>query len=166
VILLLVGALLGGCSGAETVSVPFEISAEVDETLAGWNRAGITCDGPELGMPGPVVSWSCRGRFDGVDVGVRLTADRHGLQSIHAGVASTMDRAATARGFVDLIDATSALAQIRSEIAEWLLANDAADGTMPISPSTAVGRVAVDTDPDGDVVLYVIPVGSSIKIAP
>jgi hypothetical protein len=95
--LLILGTVLAACAGGARSSVPFDISAEVEETLAGWQQAGITCEGPEVGMPGPAAEWPCRGRLDDVDVKVRLIADTYGLQSIHAGVASTIDLAAAAR---------------------------------------------------------------------
>lgn len=164
-LILLIGAALVACSGGARTSVPFEISSEVDETLAGWQEAGVTCNGPEVGMPGPAASWSCSGRFDGVDVQLGLIADCFGLQSIIASVTATIDRSAAARGFVDLLDATTALAPARSAIATWLLENDAADGTMPTSASTPLGRVTVNTEDDGDIVLYVVPVDSSVMSA-
>jgi hypothetical protein len=69
------------------------------------------------------------------------------------------------RAFVDLLEVTSALVGVRSEIAAWLVANGAADGTMPISPSSRVGRVAVDTDDEGDVILFIVPIDSSMMSA-
>jgi len=157
--------VLAGCVGQSSATLPFPISNEVQSVLSDWRTAGFSCDQPTVGEPGPAVDWSCRGLLDGVDLAVRLTAERHGPQSIVAAPNAITDRTLVARALADLASATSLLGDTRSQIAVWVMATDGADGTMPIPSPAAVGRVAIDTE-QGVPTLYIIPAGSSILLAP
>jgi hypothetical protein len=157
--------VLSGCVGQSSPTLPFPISTDVQSVLADWRTAGFSCDQPTVGEPGPAVDWSCRGRLDGVDLAVRLTADRHGPQSIVAAPNAITDRTRVARALADLAAATSLLGDTRPQIAAWVLANTGAGGAMHIPSPAAVGRVAIDTE-QGVPTLYIVPAGSSILLAP
>jgi hypothetical protein len=116
-----------------------------------------------VGMPGPAVDWWCRGQVDGVDVNARLIADRFGVQSIHVGVPAGASGAAAA-ALVSIVEATSLIDQASPEITAWLLETDAADGTMPATDATPLGRASIAADDDGHPVLYIVPIGSSMLI--
>jgi hypothetical protein len=115
-------------------------------------------------MPGPALDWWCRGQIAGVDVNARLIADTFGVQSIHVGVPARTPSAEAARAFAGLVAATSLLGLPRPEIEAWLLANDAAVGTMPMTAATPLGRASIAPNDDGSPVLYIAPLGSSMLI--
>jgi hypothetical protein len=79
---LLFASVAAACSGSLTAMAPVPIVPDVQDILDGWHTADVTCGPPEEGMPGPALQWSCRGRFDGVDLTIEMIADRFGLQSI------------------------------------------------------------------------------------
>jgi hypothetical protein len=157
--------VLAGCVGQSSPTLPFAISSDSQSVLADWRTAGFSCDQPTVGEPGPAVDWSCRGRLDGVDLAVSFIADRHGPQSIVVAPKAGTDRTLAAPALADLASATSFLGDARRQIAAWLRANAGADGTMPLPSPVTVGRVAVDTE-QGLPTLYIVPVGSSIMLAP
>ena len=132
--------------------------------MTDWRTAGLSCGEPMVGMPGPAVDWWCRGQVDGVDVNARLIADRFGVQSIHVGVPAGASGAAAAAALVAIVEATSLIDQASPEITAWLLETDAADGTMPTTDATPLGRASIAADDDGHPVLYIVPIGSSMLI--
>jgi hypothetical protein len=163
--LLVASNLLVGCSGRPSQAIPFELKPDVEQTLVDWREAGITCAEPEVGMPGPAADWLCEATPGDVPVTIRLIVDGFGVQSIHIGVPSTIDRTLAARAFIDVVERTSAIGAARAEIADWLRATEAADGSMPIPSPANVGRVHVDSTDPRQITLYVIPINSSIMSA-
>jgi hypothetical protein len=162
--LLMLGILgfeVASCGGR---ALPFPIGSETQSVLDDWQQAGLVCGAPSAGEPGPAIDWSCGGRIDDIDLSLRLIADRQGPQSIVVGASGTTDRAHVTRAFTNLVQVTSLLAAARAPIAAWLDSNGASDGSMPISSPALVKRVAVATDAQGHVDLYVIPAGSSIPV--
>lgn len=146
--------------------IPFWLKSEVISVLADWRDAGLSCDRPEVGMPGPAVDWYCRRTFAGVEVRARLTADAHGVQSIVAGVPATTSGEDAAKAFVGLVEATSLFRAAKTDIKNWLLESQAADGVMPSPDPSAIGRASVSRDSsDSHPVLYLTPAGSSILLA-
>lgn len=164
VLVLLTGGL-ASCAGRPSTSIPFNLTPSVEQTLADWRAAGMTCGEPEIGMPGPAADWQCDATLEGVQVGIRLIADRFGVQSIHVGVVSATDRASAARAFASVVEATSMLDPAQAQVTEWLLANGAADGELPGSSPPLIGRAAVDSTEPGVTMLYLIPIESSMMSA-
>jgi hypothetical protein len=162
VVVAILGVTLTAC--VQRPTVPFELTDAVKAVLIDWQEAELSCGEPQVGMPGPAVDWVCRGEFEGVELSARLIADRFGVQSIHAGVPRATSGADAARAFITLVRATSLLGPAEPEISTWLLANNANEGTMPTTATTAVGRAAVAPDSDGSPVLYLVPLGSSMLI--
>lgn len=158
------GLVVAGCSSWGKPAIPFELTQGVESVVADWQRAGLSCSHPEVGMPGPAVDWWCRGQVAGVEVNARLIADTFGVQSIHAGVPARTPTIEAARAFAGLVAATSFLELPRPEIEAWLLANGAEVGTMPMTAATPLGRTSIARDDDGSPVLYITPLGSSILI--
>jgi hypothetical protein len=162
-VLMFASGLLAACLGRATV--PFAITRDVDQALAGWRDADTSCGQPQIGWPGPAADWQCAARLAGADVRMRLIADRFGVQSIHVGVGSATARADAAHAFAAVVEATPPLDAASAHVVEWLLANDAADGEMPLPSPADIGRVAVDSTEPGVTMLYVIPLGSSMLAA-
>ena len=46
----------------------------------------------------------------------------------------------------------------------WLVSSDAADGVMPVTSTTGILRAHVYRDDEGDPVLTVVPLGSSMEL--
>lgn len=161
-LLLAVSGVLAACSDRPSAAIPFELRADVRETLVDWQAAGITCAEPEIGMPGPAADWYCEATAGDVPIAIRLTADRFGVQSITMGVSASTDRALAARTFTELVEATSALGAGRSQIIDWLHATKAADGSMPTASPPIIGRAHVDSTLSSSIILYLIPANSSI----
>jgi hypothetical protein len=160
---LVTATLLGisACTSQPAPSLPFAISADASATLVDWQRAGLPCGEAEVGQPGPAVDWSCRGTIAGSSISVVLTVDRHGVQAVVAGTGPEVDRQTAAEAFVGLVDVTSVLEPVRSEMAAWLRENNGSDDWMP--PTTGVGIVHVQADAeDGSIELYIVPADSSI----
>ncbi len=158
------GLAVAACSRGGGPPIPFGLTDGVQTVLTDWRAAGLSCSEPQVGMPGPAVDWSCHGMLRGVDVGARLIADRFGVQSIHAGVPAGLPGATAAAALVDLVRATSFIDTASAEIEAWLLASDAAVGTMPMTGATELGRASIASDDDGPT-LYITPLGSSILMA-
>jgi hypothetical protein len=116
-------------------------------------------------MPGPMVDWFCSVEYEGVTLHARLEADAQGVFGIHAGVPAGTDRARTSGAFVGLIRATSLLNASAGEMEVWLKSTNAADRVMPVTGTTGILRAVVYHDSEGDVVLFVVPLGSSMLLA-
>ena len=157
-------ALGVGAWASRALSIPFWLTNDVTSVLVDWQKAGLSCDGPEVGMPGPAVDWFCRRTFAGVAVRARLTADSHGVQSIIAGVPAGTTGEDAARAFDGLLEVTSLFSSAKAGIGGWLLASNAADGVMPSSSTGEIGRASVTRDSEGGPVLYLTPLGSSILL--
>jgi hypothetical protein len=163
-LLMVVLSLLTATCG-ERVSIPFDLQGDVRLVLADWKAAGLSCGDPQVGMPGPAADWVCGRDFDGVAVTARLIADSVGVQSIHVGVPGGTPGPDAARAFVELLRATSLVSPDQQELEDWLVASNAADGEMPLRAESAVARAAVARDSEGDPILYVVPLGSSMLLA-
>ena len=150
-----------GAWASRALSIPFWPTSDVTSVLVDWQKAGLSCDGPEVGMPGPAVDWVCRRTFAGVDVRARLTANSHGVQSVIAGVPAGTTGQDAAKAFDGLLEVTSLFGSAKAGISGWLLASNAADGVMPSSSTDAIGRASVTRNSEGDPVLYLTPLGSS-----
>jgi hypothetical protein len=153
---------LAACAGWEKPAIPFELTDGVETVVTDWRTAGLSCGEPMVGMPGPAVDWWCRGQVGGVEVNARLIADRFGVQSIHVGVPPGTPGADAAAALVAIVEVTSLIDLASPEITAWLLENDAADGTMPRTGATPLGRASIASDDDGHPVLYIVPLGSSM----
>jgi hypothetical protein len=151
---------------SRALSIPFWITNDVTSVLIDWQGAGLSCREPTVGMPGPMAGWGCSTEFEGVRLGASLEADAHGVFGIHVGVPAGTTGAKTARAFSYLIRATSLLSAAAAEMEEWLMSSDAADGVMPMTPTTGILRAAIyrDFDGDGHPVLSVVPLGSSMEL--
>src|SRR5512138_1867695 len=96
------GALLlftfvgAACAGSLTPTASVPITPDAQDILDGWRTAGVTCNPPEVGMPGPALQWFCRGRFGDVDLAIGMIADRVGLQSIVVDAPARSDRGTAA----------------------------------------------------------------------
>jgi hypothetical protein len=153
---------VAACSDSSRQPIPFDLTEGVRTVLSDWRTAGLTCGEPEVGMPGPAVDWACRGDFGGVQLNARLIADRLGVQSIHAGAPPETPRADGAAAFAGLVRATSLFDSASAEIEAWLLALGGADGIMPMTRATQLGRASIVSLEDGHPVLYLVPLGSSM----
>lgn len=159
-------ALGVGVWASRALSIPFWVTNDVTSVLIDWQRAGLSCREPSVGMPGPMVDWPCSTEFEGVTLGASLEADAQGVFGIHVGVPAGTSGATAARAFSRLIRATSLLSAAAAEMEGWLMSSDAADGVMPITPTTGILRAVVYRDPDGDghPLLFVVPLGSSMLL--
>lgn len=149
----------------DRVSIPFQLTGDARSVIADWKAAGLLCGDPQVGMPGPAVDWVCERDFDGVAVTARLIADSVGVQSIHIGVPAATPGPDMARAFVGLLRATSLVSPDQQDLEDWLLSSNAADGAMPLRAETAIARASVARDSEGDPILYVVPLGSSMLLA-
>jgi hypothetical protein len=155
-------ALGVGVWASRAMSIPFWITNDVTSVLIDWQGAGLSCGEPAVGMPGPMVDWSCSTEFDGVTLGARLEADAQGVFGIHAGVPAGTSGATAARAFIRLIRATSLLSAAEADLVAWLHSSDAADGVMPVTATTGILRAVVYRD--SHPVLFVVPLGSSMLL--
>jgi len=163
-LLVVLGLAVAACSGSGEQPIPFDLTDGVQSVLADWRAAGIECRDPAVGMPGPAASWGCQGEFQGLRVSTGLTADRHGVQSISVGAPRGTPGAEAVAAFVGVVRATSLFDAASQEIETWLLEGGAADGTMPMTDATQLGRAAFASDEEGHPVLYLVPLGSSMLI--
>ena len=154
-----VGVLVG-----RALSIPFWIPNDVTSVLIDWQRAGLSCREPTVGMPGPMAGWGCTGKFDGVTLHAGLEADAQGVFSIRAVVPAGTSGAMTAGAFVGLLRATSLVSAAEAEMDAWLMSSNAADGVMPVTSTTGILRAHVYRDDEGDPVLFVVPLGSSMEL--
>jgi hypothetical protein len=146
------------------MAIPFWLTNDVTAVLIDWQRAGLSCGEPEVGMPGPMVDWFCTKEYEGVTLHARLEADAQGVFGIHAGVPAGTSGARTSAAFIGLIRATSLLNAAEADLVTWLESSDGADGVMPVTASTDILRAVVYRDSDGDPVLFVVPIGSSMLL--
>lgn len=148
------------------LTIPFWVTNDVTSVLLDWQAAGLSCGEPAVGMPGPMAGWGCATEFEGVRLGAGLEVDAQGVFGIHADVPAGTSGATTARAFSHLIRATSMLSAAAPEMEDWLVSSDAADGVMPVTPTTGILRAHIYRDPDGDghPELFVVPLGSSMEL--
>jgi hypothetical protein len=149
----------------DRASIPFELTGDSRSVIADWKAAGLVCGNPQVGMPGPAVDWVCERDIDGVPVTARLIADSVGVQSIHVGVPATTPGSDAARAFAGLLRVTSLVSADQQDLEDWLLSSNAEDGMMPLGVHTAIARASVARDSEGDPILYVTPIGSSMLLA-
>jgi hypothetical protein len=161
---MVLGFAVAACAGRGGPAIPFELTPGVETVVRDWRTAGLSCGEPTVGMPGPAVDWWCRGQVEGVEVNARLIADQFGVQSMHVGVPAGTPGAEAAAALVAIVEATSLIDLASPEITAWLRENDAADGTMPTTDATPLGRASIASDDDGHPVLYIVPLGSSMLI--
>lgn len=145
-------------------SIPFWIKADVTWVLGEWGRAGLSCGEPSVGMPGPMAGWGCTGEFDGVRLHAGLEADAQGVFSIRAVVPAGTSGVSTAGAFVGLLRATSLLNAAEADMEAWLMSSNAADGVMPATSTTGILRAHVYHDDEGDPVVFIVPLGSSMEL--
>jgi hypothetical protein len=156
-------ALGFGVVASRATWIPFWITNDVTSVLSDWQRAGLSCGEPSVGMPGPMVDLGCSSEFEGVTLHAGLEADRQGVFGISVAVPAGTSGATAARTFSRLIRATSLLSAAEDDLVAWLQSSDAADGVMPITATTAIRRAVVYRDPEP--VLFVVPLGSSMLLA-
>jgi hypothetical protein len=164
----LVVALLALGVGAwvsQALAIPFGLTSTVGSVLADWHKAGLSCGEPTVGMPGPMVDWFCNVEYEGVTLHARLEADAQGVFGIHAGVPAGTGGAKTSGAYIGLIRATSLLSAAEAEMEGWLKSTNAADSVMPVTATTGILRAVVFRDSEGDPVLFVVPLGSSMLLA-
>jgi hypothetical protein len=142
--------------------IPFWITNDVTSVLSDWQRAGLSCREPAVGMPGPMVEWPCSSDVEGVTLGASLEADAQGVFGIHVGVPAGTSGATAARAFSRLVRATSLLSAAEADLVAWLESSDAADGVMPVTTTTGILRAVVYRD--SHPVLFVVPLGSSMLL--
>ena len=159
VVILAVGV---GVVTSRALSIPFWVNNDVTSVLIDWQRAGLSCREPTVGMPGPMVAWSCSSEFDGITLGASLEADAQGVFGIHVGVPAGTSGATAARAFSRVIRATSLLRAAQADLVTWLQSSDAADAVMPVTATTGIRRAVVYRD--SHPVLFVVPLGSSMLL--
>ena len=136
-------ALGVGVLASRALSIPFWITNDVTSVLIDWHRAGLSCREPSVGMPGPMVDWSCSSEFEGVTLGASLQADAHGVFGIHVGVPAGTGGETAARAFSRVIRVTSLLRAAEADLVAWLQSSGAADGVMPVTATTGIRRAVV-----------------------
>ncbi len=158
-------ALLIGVVVSRAVSIPFWITNDVTSVLIDWQTAGLSCREPTVGMPGPMVSVGCTGEYEGMTLRAGLEADAQGVFSIRAVVPAGTSEAVTARAFVGFVRVTSLVSEAARELEAWLMSSHAADGVMPVTSRTGILRAHLYREDEGDPVLTVVPLGSSMELA-
>lgn len=155
---VVLGALVSAaCTGSPAATLPVPVTPEVQDILDSWDSADISCDPPEVGMPGPALQWSCHGRFGGVALAVGMIADRIGLQSIVIGAPAGSDRGTAAEGWARLLGSANALGSFRDQAVSWLRATHGAEGWHATgSPGSVVGHLAI-VETQSALELYVVP---------
>ena len=149
---------------SRALSIPFWITNDVTSVLIDWQTAGMSCREPTVGMPGPMAGWGCTGAFEGVNLRAGLSADAQGVFSIRAVVPAGTSGAMTAGAFVDFLRVTSLVSAAAAAMEAWLMSTNAVDGVMPVTPTTGILRAHVYRDDEGDPVIYVVPLGSSMEL--
>ena len=162
-VLVALAALAVGAWAVRAASIPFWVTNDVTSVLVDWQRAGLSCREPSVGMPGPMAAWSCTRDFEGMTLGASVTADAQGVFGIHVGVPVGTAGPTVARAFSHVIRATSLLNAAEAELLAWLESIDSADGVMPVTATTGILRATVYRDPDP--LLFVVPIGSSMLLA-
>jgi hypothetical protein len=157
-------ALGFGVLASRTTWIPFWITNDVTSVLMDWQRAGLSCGEPSVGMPGPMADWGCAGEFEGVTLHAGLYADAQGVFEIYAGVPAGTSGAETAGAFVSLLRATSLVRAAEPEMAAWLTSSNAAEGVMPVTSTTGILSAHVYRGSEHPE-LFVVPVGSSMLLA-
>lgn len=157
-------ALGVGVFASRATWVPFWITNDVTSVLIDWQRAGLSCGQPSVGMPGPMVDWGCTGEFEAVTLHAGLYADAQGVFEIYAGVPAGTSGANAAGAFVRLLRATSLVRTAEAEMGAWLMSTNAADGAMPVTSTTGIVRAHVVRE-SGHPELFVVPLGSSMLLA-
>ena len=160
---MVLGLALAACDSVQP-SIPFDLTQDVLMVRADWQTAGLSCGDPQVGMPGPAVDWYCAGEMSDIRVSARLTADRFGVQSIQAGVPGGTPSGVMAAALVGFVNATSLFDPASAEIEAWLIGSDAADGVMPISATTRLRSASMSSDEEGNRMLSLVPLGSSMRI--
>ena len=155
-------ALGVGVWASRATWIPFWITNDVTSVLIDWQRAGLSCRQPTVGMPGPMVDWPCSTELEGVTLGASLEADAHGVFGIYVAVPTGTSGATAARAFSRLIRATSLLNAAEPEIEGWLNSSNAADGVMPVTATTGILRAVIYRD--SHPVLFIVPLGSSMLL--
>ena len=159
-------ALGVGVMASRALAIPFWVNTDVTSVLVDWQRAGLSCREPSVGMPGPMAVWGCSTEFEGVTLRTGLEADAKGVFVIRALVPAGTSGATAARAFSRLIRATSLLRAAAAEMEGWLMSSDAADGAMPITATSGIRHAWVYRDPDGDghPSLHVVPIELSMLL--
>jgi hypothetical protein len=157
VALLLSTLVAAACTGSPAAALSVPVGPYVQDILDGWRAADVSCNPPEVGMPGPALQWFCRGRFSGVDLTLGMIADRIGLQSIVVGAPAQSDRSTAAEGWARFLESTNALGSFRDQAVSWLRATRGTeDWHATGSPGSIVGHLAIVESPSS-IELYIVP---------
>jgi hypothetical protein len=155
--LLLFTFVAAACAGSPTATLSVPVMPDARDILDGWRVAGVTCNPPEVGMPGPALQWSCRGRFGGLDLAIGMIADRVGLQSIVVGAPAGSDRGTAAEAWAKFLESTNALGSFRDQAVTWLrTTRGTEDWHATGSPGSMVGHLAI-AESRSALELYVVP---------
>ena len=163
---LVLALLVIGCGllASRATWIPFWITNDVTSVLMDWQRAGLSCGAPSVGMPGPMVDWGCAGEYEGVTLHAGLYADAQGVFEIYAGVPAEASATNTAGAFVWLLRATSLVRAAAIETEAWLMSSNAAEAVMPVTSTTGILRASLYRG-NGHPELFVVPLGSSMLLA-
>jgi hypothetical protein len=151
-----IAAVVGGCAPRESGTLPIPVTADAQAVLDGWQSAGITCDTPTAGMPGPALQWSCAKTYGRVELSILLTSDSRGLESIVADASDGTDRAEAGEAWARLVEATQGMNEFAVEAAHQLRARGAEVGWYEIRWSGTTGHISIVEDP-GCLCLFIVP---------
>jgi hypothetical protein len=84
----------------------------------------LSCSQPIVGMPGDVPQWHCQGSLSALHVIAVLTSDGGDGFGFEAQVPEAADRQPVIGAFIDLVEATPALASNGANVRTWLQAWD------------------------------------------
>jgi len=112
--------ILAGCAALGPAT-----PAAVAPTLDGWRGLGLSCSRPtEDNVPSGLLQWVCRGSLRAAAFTAVLDGDDKGVFDITAQVPAGTSRETAVAAFVDLVDATTAVAAVRGAVRSWAEAWD------------------------------------------
>ncbi len=111
--------LLASCSGIAASPIP-TVPPPVASVTAGWLGMGLTCGGPEIGMPEAVPSVRCAGSAEGVAVTAEVVGGNAGLLYVTLTAPAGTDPRSAAAAFAAVVRAGRPFEPQASVIAAWI----------------------------------------------
>lgn len=153
---IVIAAVVGGCASRESGTLPIPVTTDTQTVLDGWQSAGIECDMPTAGMPGPTLQWHCAKTYGRVELSILLTSDRRGIESIVADAPDETDHGEAGEAWARLVEATQGMNEFAVEAAHQLRARGAEVGWYEIPWAGTTGHISIVDDP-GCFCLYMVP---------
>jgi hypothetical protein len=165
ILAIAVAVTAGACASPESASLPIAVTSDVQTVLDGWHAAGIACDAPTAGMPGPTLQWHCAKTYAGVELTILLTSDSRGLESIVADAPDETDPSEAGEAWSRLLEETRGMDDFTVEAARQLRATGARAGWYDVRWGDKIGHLSIVEYP-GCLCVFIVPDGGRFEAQP